>query len=237
MKIDEIPAPVPPRTRTGGRAVELEGISRFFDHRPALVRIDLVVDRGEVILVKGPNGAGKSTLLRVLSTALTPSEGEGSVLGYDLRSQRDQIRRRVEYVGHATRLYEDLTARENLRFVARLWGIKRPAIDDSLEQVGLLAAAGLRVSAFSQGMRQRLALARIVLRDPDLLLLDEPFAGLDAAARNALEGMLADATRRGATVLLVSHDHYADAIASRNIDLTHGRIVADVRPADAGVAS
>lgn len=221
-------APVP-SARTEARAVELRGISRLFEYRPALVRVDLDVERGEVLLVRGSNGAGKSTLLRVLSTALAPSEGDGSVLGWDLQSDRDEIRARVEYVGHATRLYEDLTATENLRFIARLWGLESPRIDDSLIEVGLEAAADLRVSAFSQGMRQRLALARIALRQPELLLLDEPFAALDAAARDALEATLTSATARNATVILVSHDHYADAIASRTIDLTHGRIVQDLR--------
>ena len=111
-----------PHLPGGGRAVELRGVSRLFDYRPALVRVDLVVEVGEVLLVRGSNGAGKSTLLRVLATALSPSEGEGRVLGWDLRTERGEIRRRAEYVGHATRLYEDLSARENLRFVTKLWG-------------------------------------------------------------------------------------------------------------------
>ena len=223
------PTAAPSRLREG-RVVELKGVTRLFEHRPALVRVDLTVDPGEIVLVRGANGAGKSTLLRVLSTALAPSEGEGEILGFDLRTERREIRRHVEYVGHSTRLYEDLTARENLRFVSRLWGIAQPAIDEALERVGLGRAADSRVAMYSQGMRQRLALARITVRDAQLLLLDEPFAALDAAARDALDGTLARSTERGATVILVSHDHYADAIASRTIDLMHGRIVRDVRP-------
>lgn len=209
------------------RAVELAGVSRIFGNRPALVRIDLRVERGEVLLVRGPNGAGKSTLLRMLSTALPPSEGEARVLGRDLKCERNEIRRRVEYVGHSTRLYEELTARENLRFVATLWGIEAGRIEPALDEAGLLPAADVRVATFSQGMRQRLALARIGLRAPELLLLDEPFAALDALARQALELTLAAVAARGATALLVSHDHYADSVATRTIDLTHGRIVQD----------
>ncbi|HEV2756526.1 MAG TPA: heme ABC exporter ATP-binding protein CcmA [Actinomycetota bacterium] len=223
--------------RPGTPAIELTGVSRLYGYRPALVRVDLRVEAGEVLLVRGSNGAGKSTLLRILATALPVTEGEGRLHGFDLRTERAAIRRRVEYVGHATRLYEDLTGAENLRFVARLWGIARPPIDRALAEVGLLEAAALRVATYSQGMRQRLALARIVLRDPDLLLLDEPFAALDAAARDALEVTLGAATRRGATVVLVSHDHYADALATRTVDLTHGRIVRDVaaRPSEAAL--
>ena len=213
--------------RSTDHAVELEGLSRFFEHRPAVVRVDLRVRRGEILLVKGPNGAGKSTLLRVLSTALSPSEGEGRILGFDLRTQRRDIRQNVEYVGHQTRLYEDLTARENLRFVARLWGVPEPRIDEALAEVGLIVSADLRVSMYSQGMRQRLALARTVLRAPQLLLLDEPFAALDASARHALTAIVEDAMRREATVLIVSHDHYADSLATRRVDMTSGRIVRD----------
>ncbi|MGH2807633.1 MAG: ATP-binding cassette domain-containing protein, partial [Actinomycetota bacterium] len=125
-------------------------------------------------------------------------------------------------------LYEDLTARENLAFVARLWGVVEPDIDEALARVGLLRAADLRVSMYSQGMRQRLALARTVLRAPQLLLLDEPFAALDASAREALTSIVEDAMRREATVLIVSHDDYADALATRTVDLTNGRIVRDL---------
>ena len=182
----DLPEPSP-HGRPGSRAVSLRGVSRLFEYRPALVRVDLTVDIGEILLVRGANGAGKSTLLRVLATALSPSEGEGSVLGWDLRTEQRDIRRHLEYVGHATRHYEDLTARENLRFVARLWDLSRADADAALERVGLLHAADSRVSTYSQGMRQRLALARIALRSPQLLLLDEPFAALDAAGREALD--------------------------------------------------
>src|SRR5439155_20513112 len=147
---------------------------------PGIVRVDLSIEPGETILVRGPNGAGKSTLLKVMATAISPMYGSGSILGFDLTAEREEIRRRVELVGHRTRLYEDLTGRENLRFACALYGADPAGISDALERVGLVEAADERVHGYSQGMRQRVAVARALLRRPELLLLDEPYAGLDA---------------------------------------------------------
>ena len=158
----------------GAPAARLSRVTRVFGVAPALVRVDLVVEHGEVLLIRGPNGAGKSTLLRVIATALSPTYGSGSVLGFDLARGRDEIRRRVELLGHRTRLYEDLTARENLRFACALHGLDPAQIDAAILRVGLAEAAGERVRGYSQGMRQRVAVARALLRGPQLLLLDEP---------------------------------------------------------------
>src|SRR5439155_23429613 len=148
---------------------------------------DLTVEPGEVVLVRGPNGAGKSTLLRIVATAISPTYGGGQVHGFDLLRDREEIRRRIELLGHRTRLYEDLTAAENLRFACAMHGVDAAATPSSLEQVGLADVADERVRGFSQGMRQRLAVARTVLRSPELLLLDEPYAGLDLEARDVVD--------------------------------------------------
>jgi len=208
-------------------AVSLSRVTRVFGVTPALVRVDLEVPRGEVLLVRGPNGAGKSTLLAVLATALSPTYGSGAVLGFPLDRGRDEIRRRTELIGHATRLYEDLSGRENLRFWARLTGADDARVDAALEIVGLGAAADDRVRGYSQGMRQRVAVARATLREPDLLLLDEPYAGLDDEAKEAVDGLVARTAARGATVVLATHDPTRGGAAGRTLYMDAGRIVPD----------
>ena len=174
-----------PRTSVGSEtaAVELAGVTRLFGVVPALVRADLRIERGEVVVLRGPNGAGKTTLLRIVATALSPTYGRGMVLGFDLARGREEIRKRSDLLSHRTRLYDDLSAAENLAFWCRLLGLEAAGIDAALDRVGLLESSAERVRGFSQGMRQRLAVARTILRRPELLLLDEPYTGLDAEAR------------------------------------------------------
>ena len=191
---------------------------------PAIVRVDLTVERGETILLRGPNGAGKSTLLRVVATALSPTYGGGSVLGFDLVQQREEIRRRVELLGHRTRLYEDLTAAENLRFACTMHGTDGVGVDAALERVGLGEVARERVRGFSQGMRQRLAVARTLLRRPDLLLMDEPYAGLDAEARDVVDDALRLARSEGRTVVVATHDVSRAGPEARTVWMDQGRI-------------
>ena len=151
---------------------------------------------GEIVWVCGGNGSGKSTLLRLIATALSPTFGDrhrARVL--DLLREREEIRARVELLGHQPRFYGELTALENLRFVCRMYGIDAGRALPALERVGLDEVAGVRTASFSQGMRQRLALARCLMRDPDLILLDEPYAGLDVDARVIVDDLLADAER------------------------------------------
>lgn len=205
-------------------AVRLSGVTRVFGINPALVRVDLSVVRGETVLVRGPNGAGKSTLLRLIATALSPTFGSGSVLGFDLITGRDQIRRRVELMGHRTRLYEDLTAAENLRFVCEIYGLDPGPVQSALGEVGLGDVAGERVRSFSQGMRQRVALARLLLRRPDLLLLDEPYAGLDDMAKDVVDRTILDAHGEGRTVVLATHDPGRGAMATRSLWMEGGRL-------------
>jgi heme exporter protein A len=215
-----------PPEPTQAPAVLLSNVTRVFGVNPALVRIDLRVERGETVLVRGPNGAGKSTLLRVLATALGTTYGSGSVLGFDLAREREQIRRRTELVGHRTRLYEDLTGGENLRFACRLYGIDSAGIDATLERVGLADAGRERVRDYSQGMRQRVAVARAVLRAPELLLLDEPYAGLDEEAKGVVDVLIAEIGDAGGTVILATHDRTRGGAAGRTVFMDGGRIVA-----------
>jgi ABC-type multidrug transport system ATPase subunit len=213
--------PVPP-------AVNLDAVTRVFGVLPALVRVDLRVERGETLLVRGPNGAGKSTLLKVIATALSPTYGSGSILGFELAAEREEIRKRVELLGHRTRLYEDLTAHENLRFACSLYGIDPGPIPAALERVGLSGTKGERVRGFSQGMRQRVAVARALLRKPGLLLLDEPYAGLDAEAKEIVDDAIREAGGEGRTVILATHDPTRGEMAGRAVYMDGGRLYWDV---------
>ena len=205
-------------------AVDLRAISRAFGAAPAVSRITFRVEGGETVFVRGPNGAGKSTLLRIIATAISPTAGTGEVLGFDLLAGREEIRRRTELVSHRTRLYEDLTALENLRFAAVIHGVNPGCASAAVEEVGLAHVAGERVRGFSQGMRQRLALARAMLRAPELFLLDEPYAGLDGQAKELVDQLVLGAQRDGRTVLVVTHDATRTHLATRIVVMRAGRL-------------
>jgi heme exporter protein A len=211
-------------------AVRLAGVTRVFGIQPALIRVDLSIEQGQTVLIRGPNGAGKTTLLRLIATALSPTFGSGSVLGFDLLAGREEIRRRTELLGHRTRLYEDLTAQENLRFVCTLHGLDPAVIASALDEVGLADVAGERVRAYSQGMRQRVAVARVLVRRPELLLLDEPYAGLDESAKDVVDRTIEAARAEGRTVILATHDPTRGGVASRTLVMDGGRIRPGVVP-------
>jgi len=187
-------------------ALELEGLSRRFGEREALDDVSLTLEPGQTLVVFGPNGAGKSTLLRVLSTLLRPSAGHARVFGHDVVKEGWAVRGRIGFLGHQPLCYEDLTARENLEYHARLHGLRRPQrrIDELLAATGLAGRAGDRVATFSRGMLQRLAVCRAVLHDPELLLLDEPRSGLDPAAAETVEPLIGRGS--GRTRVVASHD-------------------------------
>ena len=218
MRRDRVLAP------HAGAAVSLRGVTRVFDGLPAISQITLDLAVGETVWLRGSNGSGKSTLLRVVATALSPTFGSGRVLGQDLRAGRAQIRQRSDLLGHRSRLYEDLTAVENLRFVCSMYDVDRERIAPALLRVGLDEVAHIRTGSFSHGMRQRLALARCIMRRPDLVLLDEPYAGLDADSRVVVNELLADTRRRGGTVLLASHEAPPADLVDRSITLDCGRV-------------
>ena len=204
-------------------AVDLRGVTRLFGAAAALVRVDLSIERGEAVVLRGPNGAGKSTLLRIVATALSPTYGGGSVLGFDLATEREEIRRRSELLTHRTRLYEELSARENLELFADLLGISRVRVGEALERVALDDVADERVRTFSAGMRQKVAVARAIVRDPELLL-DEPTTGLDAAARQAVDDMMLRASREGRTLVIATHHGVAPGLAARVVTMRDGSV-------------
>jgi heme exporter protein A len=197
----------------GSPAIEVSGLRREFGDRVALDGISFSLAAGASLAVLGPNGSGKSTLLRVLAGLLRPSGGEVSVLGCTLPRETHGLRGRVGYLGHEPLLYRDLTAAENLELAAALHGIEPldagTRIEQLLEAVGMSRRAGDRIVELSAGMRQRIDVCRAVLHDPELLLLDEPDAHLDAQARHLIEPLIATAERRSRVV--VSHDREAAA--------------------------
>ena len=209
------------------QAFLLDRVTRVFGIEPALAGVSLEASRGETILLAGPNGAGKTTLLRVLGAAIWPTYGKGTVLGSDLLRAREQIRRKTELVGHKTRLYAELTPREYLRLVARLYGIEPARVEPALAEIGLTQVARQQIRELSNGTRQRVAVARALLRHPDLLLLDEPYASLDSVARSAVDRLISSATAWGATVVVATHDiEHVMAFCDTVVRLDRGRIVA-----------
>lgn len=185
-------------------AVDLQGLVRRFGDRPALDGVTVRVEPGQTLAVLGANGAGKSTLLRVLAALLRPHAGRARVLGAALPDEAWRVRGRIGYVGHAPLLYRELSGRENLRFHARLFGVGSERVEEAIAAVGMERRAGDPVRDLSRGMAQRLAVARAVLHDPPLLLLDEPRANLDPAGAQRLEPLIGRPS--GRTRVLVSHD-------------------------------
>src|SRR3954470_2894060 len=188
----------------GTPAIELEGLTRRYGDREALAEVSLTLEAGRTLVVFGPNGAGKTTLLRVLATLLRPHDGRVRLLGRELPKDGWAVRGRIGFLGHAPLLYRDLTARENLRFHARLHGTPAARVEDLLDAVGLAARADDPVHTYSRGMVQRAAVARAVLHDPELLLLDEPTANLDPHAADLVEPLIGRTS--GRTRVVTSHD-------------------------------
>ncbi len=199
--------------------VVANGLTHRFGSELALDSVDLVLDTGEHIAVLGDNGAGKTTLLRVLATALRPTLGRLEIAGLDAFRERRRLRHYIGYVAHAPGLYPALSARENIEFFCDLQDVSRTRIAEVLETVGLISVAHRRASQLSRGEQQRLAIARAILHDPRLLILDEPDASLDADAADLLGGVM-----RGRTAVMATHDHaLANRLCPRTLVLRHGR--------------
>lgn len=197
---------------------------------PALAGVDLSVARGETVLVAGANGAGKTTLLRALAGLVPVVDGEAVVLGCDLRGDRRTVRSRVGLLGHGAGLYDDLSVADNLRFWAR--AARRPVapVAAAMARFGLDGRLStVPAGRLSAGQRRRTCLAALMVRSPELWLLDEPHAGLDAAGRDALDDLVREVATAGATVVLASHElERARALAARSVTLAGGRIRPEV---------
>ena len=202
-------------------SVQTTDLARLFAGSPALAGVSLRVDAARTIALLGANGAGKTTLLRLLATAIRPSYGRAEVDGLDLGRDPHLVRERVAYLSHATGLYDDLTARENLEFAAAMLGTPDAAarVERALGDVALLDRAADRVRDFSAGMRKRLALGRILLGQASLVLLDEPYAALDAAGMDIVDQLVVAWREAGVSVLIASH------ATDRLAPLLDGRVV------------
>jgi heme exporter protein A len=204
-------------------------VSRHYGRQRALAKVSLVFRSGEILGLLGPNGAGKSTLLSILSTLLAPSTGEVRYGPVTAREAGPGLRLRLGFLSHDLHLYPELTARENLEFFARLYGVGRVGerVPTALDRAGLAARADDLVSGFSRGMRQRLALERALVHDPRLLLLDEPFTGLDDGSVGALVSRLRELRAGGRIIVVVTHDlDVAERLLDKVAVLKEGRLVA-----------
>ncbi|MDK9698076.1 MAG: ABC transporter ATP-binding protein [Siculibacillus sp.] len=187
--------------------VEVRGLTKRFGDKTVVDRVDMTVERGEIVGFLGPNGSGKTTTIRMICGLLTPDAGTGKVLGYDVVTQNREIKREVGYMTQRFSFYEDLTIEENLQFVARLYQLKPVAthVDRTLEQLGLTARRKQLAGTLSGGWKQRLALAACIMHEPKLLLLDEPTAGVDPKARREFWDEIHLLAAEGLTVLVSTH--------------------------------
>jgi heme exporter protein A len=215
-------------------ALQVEGLARHYGEREALADVSLSLNDGQTLVVFGPNGAGKSTLLRVLATLLRPHAGNVQVLGSRLPEQAWAVRGRIGLLAHEPLLYRELTARENLCYHARLHGVSEARVDELLEAVAMADRACEPLRTLSRGMVQRVAVARAVLHDPELLLLDEPYANLDPAAVDLVEPLIGAGS--GRTRVICSHNP-SGGLAEADLVLglragqaTLARAAADVGP-------
>lgn len=219
------PPPDPAVPASGATpAVHLRSAVVLLGRFPALAGFDLDVDRGEVVLLAGPNGAGKTTVLRACSGLVPVTDGEAEVLGVDLRTDRQLIRRRVGLVGHTPGLYAELTVAENLAFWTRASGASVADGNAALDRLRVAHRLhDLPVRDLSAGQRRRVSFAAVLVRRPEIWLLDEPHTGLDASGRDLVDGLIGEAVTAGATVLFASHElDRAEVVAHRSVLVAGG---------------
>lgn len=208
--------------------LEVRSASKFYERHYALYQASMTLTGGEVTALLGPNGAGKSTLLGLLATLVEPSSGTLRAFAGERSVSREWWRARTGLVAHESMLQRELTGREQLRLVAALKGVSEALVDDELRRVELVADADRSIGTYSRGMRQRLAIARALLGDPDIVLLDEPSTGLDARSRSMLWALLRALAGEGRIVAVVTHDFDApDGTFDRAVVLAAGRVVDD----------
>lgn len=209
--------------------IEVKKLVKRFGLKIILRGLNFSVEPGEFVALLGPNGAGKTTFLRILATLSRPSLGEVKVAGYNLPAQSAQVRAKLGVVSHLPLLYPDLTAEENLLFYGRMYGVENMSarITEVLEMVGLENRRKDLVRTFSRGMQQRLAIGRAVIHDPEVMLFDEPYTGLDQDASEMLDEVLRSVAAKGRTVVMTSHDlARAEDLATRFDILSRGVITA-----------
>jgi heme exporter protein A len=209
--------------------IEVRKLLKRFGLKTVLRGLDFHVEQGEFVALLGPNGAGKTTFLRILASLSRPSLGQVSIAGHALPAQAAEVRRTLGVVSHLPLLYGDLTAEENLRFYGRMYDLQNldSRVTDVLHLVGLEHRRRDLVRTFSRGMQQRLAIGRAVLHDPEVMLFDEPYTGLDQDASTMLDDVLRNVAARGRTVVMTSHDlARAEELGSRFDVLSRGAIAA-----------
>lgn len=214
------------------RTIEVRALTKTFGLNPVLRGLDLDVPRGEFLTLLGPNGSGKTTLLRILGALARPTSGTVRIGGWELPGEAEFVRAQLGVVSHLPLLYDTLTAEENLLFFARIYNLpretRRERVDAMLRRVGLARRARDVVATYSRGMQQRLAIARAILHDPAVLLLDEPYTGLDQDAAALLDELLREVAIGGRTVLMTTHDlRRGHALADRIAILSRGKIAFD----------
>jgi ABC-2 type transport system ATP-binding protein len=218
-------------------SIEVEGLSRSFNGRQAVDRISFTVEAGEVFGFLGHNGAGKTTTIRMLSGQLRPSAGGARVAGCDILTEQDRLKPLVGVVSENQNLYERMSGRENLAFAARLYGVENGRIDQALDQVSLLDRAKDKVQYYSNGMKQRLLIARALLHGPQIIFLDEPTRGLDPVVAREIRRLVVELSTQGVTIFLTTHYmEEANELCRRVAFLSEGRIVALDTPHNLKVA-
>ncbi len=219
-------------TKTSAPVIEVNKVTKAFGHQVALRGVDLSLAEGEFLALFGPNGAGKTTLIRIVASLMLPTGGAVRVRGEDLNKAATSLRRHIGLISHNPLLYGDLTPDENLNFFARMYDLPRAGkesaaarIDAVLEQVGLTARRRDPVRTFSRGMVQRLAIARAILHDPEIMLLDEPYTGLDLQAADMLRSVLQELAASNRTVILTTHNlEQGLEMCNRAAILNQGRV-------------
>lgn len=230
---------MPAAKNPSSAVVQAIGLGKTLDDRHVLKGIDLSIDAGQYVVILGVNGAGKTTLLKMLATLAAPTAGELRLFGLSLPRHASAARARLGLIGHQSMLYRDLTARENLELFARLYGVPSPAkrANELLDIVGLLDRGNDPVKVFSRGMTQRVSIARALVHEPDLLLADEPFAGLDVPGTLAIERLLADLHRAGKSIVMVNHDIPQSLRLAERIIVLRAGIIGEDKAADSISAS
>lgn len=217
------------RTQMANSAfLQIKGLKKSYDGIDALRGIDLNLQKGEFLSLFGPNGAGKTTLIRIIATLLKPGSGSISVMDFDIEEHPGEFRAQLGVISHQSFLYDDLSARENLEFYAALYRVNDPEAKagELLRLVGLQDRGDSKVSGFSRGMQQRLSIARALINDPSLLLLDEPYTGLDERASILLSGHLRQLHSRQRTIVMVTHDIKRGLESATKVGiLSKGRLV------------